>query len=413
MSAKGVFRPARAASAVVSVRVADPNIPQVWHGRAIGALAMSRMVDLFAVCHDRLLRTLCRLAARRPVGHDMEQGGEPVVSVTIHTVALRAGVSSATVSRVLEGSASASDSTRAKVLAAARDLGYSPPDRSRAPVVRRDAHGLVLADLDGSYYSELVMGYEAAAADLGQSVALVVARRRHDASEALRALAKRVDGLVIGANTVPDSVVHTLSRGLPVVLLARHEVDGCDLVRADNLGSAALLTSHLLEHGRSHLVFVGDPDSSRDVSERYSGFRTAHVVAQVPLRRPPLRVPLVEGAGVQVADEILRRRVKVDGLVCGNDDLALAIMRRLQDNGVRLPDDLAVVGWDDVLAARYISPGLTTVRQPIRDLGRLAATQLQALIVAEHPAGSARVLPSQVILRSSCGCAALSPSIGD
>jgi LacI family transcriptional regulator len=373
---------------------------------------MSMMVDLFAICQDRLLRTPCRVRARSREGQDMEQGGEPVVSVTIHTVALRAGVSTATVSRVLEGSASASDSTRAKVLAAARELGYSPPDRSRAPVARRQAHGLVLADLDGSYYGELVMGYESAAADLDQSVALVVARRRHDASEALRALAKRVDGLVIGANTVPDSVVHALSRGLPVVLLARHEVAGCDSVRADNLGNAALLTSHLLEHGRSHLVFVGDPDSSRDVSERYSGFRTAHVVAQVPLRRPPLRVPLVEGAGVQVADEILRRRVKVDGLVCGNDDLALAIMKRLQDNGVRLPDDLAVVGWDDVLAARYISPGLTTVRQPIRDLGRLAAAQLQARIVGEQPAGGARVLPTQVVLRCSCGCAALSPSSG-
>jgi LacI family transcriptional regulator len=374
---------------------------------------MSMMVDPFAVCQDRLLRTPYRLRARSPGRQEMEQGGEPVDSVTIHMVARRAGVSTATVSRVLEGGASTSDSTRAKVIAAARDLGYSPPDRSRAPVAARlQAHGLVLADLDASYHCELVMGYESAAADLGQSVVVVVARRRHDASEALRALAKRVDGLVIGANTVPDSVVHTLSRGLPVVLIARQEVAGCDSVRAENLGNAALLTSHLLEHGRSHLVFVGDPDSSRDVSERYSGFRTAHVVARVPLRRPPLRVPLVEGAGVQVADEILRRRVKVDGLVCGNDDLALAIMKRLQDHGFRLPDDLAVVGWDDVPAARYISPGLTTVRQPIRDLGRLAAAQLQARVAGEKPAGGVRVLPTQVVLRSSCGCSALSPSIG-
>jgi LacI family transcriptional regulator len=340
----------------------------------------------------------------------MAQDDEPA-SVTLHTVALRAGVSTATASRVLKGSASASESTRVKVIAAARELGYSPPDRLRAPAVtRRDAYGLVLADLAGSYHSELVMGFEFAAADLGQGVALVVVRRRHDASEALQALASRVDGLAIGANTVPDSVVHELSRGSPVVLLARQEVAGCDSVRAENLESAALLTAHLLEHGRSHLVFVGDPDGSPDVAERYSGFRTAHIVAEVPLRRPPLRVPLVEGAGIRVADEILRRRVKVDGLVCANDDVALAVMRRLQDNGARLPDDLAVVGWDDVMAARYISPGLTTVRQPIRDLGRLAAEQLQARIVGEQPAGRAWVLPTQVVVRSSCGCPTLSPS---
>jgi LacI family transcriptional regulator len=205
-------------------------------------------------------------------------------------------------------------------------------------------------------------------------------------------------------------VVHALSRELPVVLLARSPVAGCDSVRAENLANAELLTSHLFGHGRSHLVFVGDPDSSPDVAERYSGFRNAHVVAQVPLRRPPLRVPLVEGAGIQIADEILRRRVKVDGLVCGNDDLALAVIKRLQDNGVQLPQELAVVGWDDVRAARYISPALTTVRQPIRDLGRLAAVRLQARIVGRRPVADPRVVPTQVIIRSSCGCPVLSPS---
>jgi LacI family transcriptional regulator len=335
------------------------------------------------------------------VADDDQQRAE----VTIHTVARRAGVSTATVSRVLKGSAPASESTRQKVIAAARELAYSPPDRSRDTAVsHHDVYGLVLEDLEGSYYSELVMGFELAAAEQGQGVALVVVRRRHDASGALHALARRVDGLVIGANTVPDSVAHELAGVLPVVLLARTQVAACDSLRAENLGNAALLTSHLLGHGRSHLVFVGDPDSSLDVAERYSGFRTAHVVAGVPLRRPPLRVPLLEGAGIQVADEILRRRVRVDGLVCANDDLALAIVKRLQDNSVRLPDDLAVVGWDDVVAARYLSPALTTVRAPIRELGRLAGEQLKARIAGQQPAEQARLLATKVIIRTSCGC---------
>ena len=142
------------------------------------------------------------------------------------------------------------------------------------------------------------------------------------------------------------------------------------------------------------------------MAERYAGFRSAHVASDVAIRRPPLRVPLVEGAGVQ----ILRRRVKLDGLVCANDELALAIIRRLQDSGVRVPEDLAVVGWDDVPAARYISPGLTTVHQPIRGLARLAAVRLQARITGEEPVGGPQVLPSQIVLRSSCGCVALAPS---
>jgi LacI family transcriptional regulator len=272
----------------------------------------------------------------------------------------------------------------------------------------------VLADLTGSYTSELVMGFESTAAELGQGIALVLARRQHNAPEALYALAKRVDGLAIGANTVPDSVAQDLSAGqggpggLPVLLIARPEVGGCDSVRTENLNSAAQLTAHVLGHGRSHLVFVGDPDSSPDLAERYSGFRSAHVVAEVPLRRPPLRLPLLEGAGIRVADEISRRRVKVDALVCGNDEMALSIMKRLQDNGVHVPDDLAVVGWDDVTAARYISPGLTTVRQPIRDVGRIAAERLHGRITGEHLVGTSRVLPTQLVIRSSCGCPVLS-----
>jgi LacI family transcriptional regulator len=340
----------------------------------------------------------------------MAQSGKHV-AVTQHTVARRAGVSTATVSRVLKHRTSASDSTRAKVVAAARELGYLPRTRPGVPVTRHEAHGLVLADLTGSYFSELVMGYESAAADLGQGLTLVVAHRRHDASPALHALARRVDGLAIGANTVPDSLVQDLAQEVPVLLLARPDVAGCDSVRAENLATAAQLTAHLLGHGRTHLVFVGDPDSSPDMAERYAGFRTAHVVRQAPTHRPPLRVPTVEGAGIRVADEILRRRVKVDGLVCGNDELALSIMKRLLDNGVHLPDDLAIAGWDDIMAARYISPGLTTVRQPIRDLGRLAAERLHGRIVAEHLVGRSRVLPTHVVIRSSCGCPALLPPL--
>lgn len=339
----------------------------------------------------------------------MAQDDEPA-AVTQRTVALMAGVSTATVSRVLKGSGPASKPTRARVITAARELGYSRPGRPRPAVVTaHEVYGLVLPDLAGAYDSELMMGFASSAADLGQRVAVVVARRRHDASAALHALATRVDGLAIGANTVPDRVVHDLAQRLPVVLLARGEVDGCDSLRSENVGTAVLLTTHLLEHGRSHLVFVGDPDSSPDVAQRYSGFRTAHLVAGVPMRRPPLRVPLLEGAGIKVADEILHRRVKVDGLVCANDDLALAIIRRLQDHGMRLPDDLAVAGWDDVQAARYIRPALTTVHQPIRDLGRFAALQLQGRLVGGRPAGSARLLPTQLIIRSSCGCPVLSP----
>ncbi len=341
----------------------------------------------------------------------MARKAEPAVAVTLLDVARKAGVSTATVSRALRGGASTSDSTRTRVVAVAQQLGYSPPRRpKRRTAAPHEAQGLVLAELAEASFSELVMSHESAAAALGQRVVLVVTRRGDDASQAVRDLATRVDGLVIGAHTVPDAVAHSLSRDLPVVLLARSEVTGCDSVRAENVETATKLTAHLLGHARSRLVFVGDPDTSPGLSERYAGFRNAHIAAGVPLRRPPLRVPVLEGAGIQVAEEILRRRVKIDGLVCGSDILALAIMKRLQDNGVRIPDDLAITGWGDLLAARYIAPALTTVRQPIRELGRRTATLLHSRVLGERPVGGAEVLPSQIILRSSCGCPALTAS---
>jgi LacI family transcriptional regulator len=269
---------------------------------------------------------------------------------------------------------------------------------------RHEAFGIVVPELDGPYYSDLVRGMESAAAEGGQHVMLLATRQRADVAQAVRDLATSVDALAVAQGTVPDSVVQLLTRKRPVVVVSRAPVPGCDAVMAESVVSAEMLTAHLLEHGRRHLVFVGDPDQAPDVAERYSGFRHAHAAAGLPLRRPPLRVPLVEGAGIQVAEEILRRRVKVDGLVCANDELALAVMRRLAQSGVLVPDDLAIVGWDDVMTARYMNPGLTTVRQPTRELGRLAVSRLVARLGGDAGADQRHLLASALVLRSSCGC---------
>lgn len=328
-------------------------------------------------------------------------------AATIYSVAQRAGVSIATVSRVLQGTTSTSEGTRRKVMQAVEELDYVPLRAARSLAVQRhEAHGLVVPELRGPYYAELLTGYESAAAALGQSVVLVVTGRRDDPTQAVRDLAGRVDGLALSYSTIADPVVQSLARTTPVVLVARQQVPGTDAVVTESTESARALTAHLFAHGRTHLVFVGDPDSSSDVQARYTGFRHAHAAADIPVRRPPLRVPFLEAAGVQVAEEILRRRVKVDGLVCANDELALAVMKRLEGSGVRVPDDIAIVGWDDVMTARYITPGLTTVRQPMREPGQTAATRLHERITGMPARPEPIVLPTELVLRSSCGCTA-------
>ena len=319
---------------------------------------------------------------------------------TIYSVADQAGVSIATVSRVLQGSPVVSDGTRRKVLAAVDDLDYLPSGAARSLAVRHhDTYGLVLPELTGPYYAELLVGFETRAAELGQSVMLVLAGPKDDAGRALRTLAGRVDGMaVLGADAG-----HVAGSTKPVVIIAGHARAGVEAIAAENVHGARLLTEHLLEHGRTRLLFVGDTDAAPDLAERYEGFVEAHSARGLDAAAP-VRAEFRERDGVVVAERLLAGDFATDALVCGNDELALAVMDRLTDGGVAVPDDIAIVGWDDVMAARYVRPGLTTVRQPVHELGVLAADRLHELVSGAAPVVERRVLATEVVIRSSCGC---------
>lgn len=327
---------------------------------------------------------------------------------TIYSVAERAGVSIATVSRVLAGGATVAPRTRDRVMAAARELDYRPQGAARSLAVRRaEAHGIVMDELTGPYHTGLLVGYESMAAEQGQSVILritetVGAPASADRWERLvRQLAGRVDGLVIGSPRIPDDVIAAVARTVPVVLVGRAAVPGCDVVRTENRSAAEELVGHLLATGRRRPVFVGDPDGSIDVTERYDGYLAACRAAGVDAR-DPIRVPLTEAAGQHLVRRPPPALVDADALVCANDELALALQWGRQRQDVDVPGRLAVVGWDDVLAARYIAPGLTTVRQPVRELGRTAAELLHHRVAGAALRPTPVVLPSELVHRGSC-----------
>jgi LacI family transcriptional regulator len=117
-----------------------------------------------------------------------------------------------------------------------------------------------------------------------------------------------------------------------------------------------------------------------------------------------VRIPFREAEGTRFAERILSGDVAADALVCANDELALSVMARLQEGGKAVPDDIAVVGWDDVMTARYVHPGLTTVRQPVRELGEMAASRLHELVTGASPRDGLQVLSTELVLRASCGC---------
>ncbi|WP_433008126.1 LacI family DNA-binding transcriptional regulator [Kribbella sp. CA-294648] len=358
---------------------------------------------------------------------------------TIYDVAALAKLSIATVSRVLQGTGPVSAKARARVDQAAQELNYVPLRAARSLAVQRhEAHGLVLPDLAGPFYGDLLMGYERWAGEHGQSVILTVTHGNPDPSRTLRDLASRVDGIVVHGNALDLPAIQGLRRAnVPIVLVAHPPLTGCDSVRSENASSAEQLTSRLLDHGHQSLLFVGDPDSSYDVSERYAGFSSALRARALDVPKPE-RVPLTEEAGTTFAARLLEATNwgkdgtpaeggavedsavggagggaagaevcwsagRPDGLVCANDELALAIVKGLGDGGVRVPGDVVVTGWDDVMAARYVSPGLTTVRQPMAELGRLAAQRLHERISGERTRARNDVLGTELVLRGSCG----------
>lgn len=328
--------------------------------------------------------------------------------VTIYTVAERAGVSIATVSRVLSGSTPASAMTRQRVLRAVEDLEYVPLRGGRTvDVPSHQTHGLVLPGLRGPYYSELLSGFESTAAREGQSVVVVVCDASKDAEAAVRKILGRVDGIVIANDTVSDAMVRQIVRSTPTVLVARDAIEGCDSVQVENFISSAELTRHLLEHGRTRLVFVGDTAASHDISERYRGFQHALSRRRGAEVAPPIRVEFEERSGRQVIEALRAAAadgIEIDGLVCANDELALATMVLLGRDGRRVPDDVAVVGFDDIMTSRYLAPGLTTVQQPMRELGRWAAIRLHERIGGRRFDVHPQVLPTRMVVRGSCGC---------
>ncbi|HET7474633.1 MAG TPA: LacI family DNA-binding transcriptional regulator [Dermatophilaceae bacterium] len=346
----------------------------------------------------------------RPVAGPPDEAGSDD-PVTLAMVARQAGVSVATASRVLQGGLPASPGARSAVLHAVQDLGYRPPGRRRAARAATGTFGLVVPDLSRPN-AELFLGAAVAAARQERAVIPLVSGGEGDLAAQVHELAGRVDGLMVVGGSVPDAVVLRLAARMPVVLVARDGLPRCRSITVQTEEVAEQLTRHLFDHGHRRLVFVGDPERNPEVSIRYQGFRSAHLAAGVPIRRPALRVPLVEGAGRRVAEELQRRRFKVDGLVCATDELALGVLAGLGDSELLVPDDVAIIGWGDAEAARFVRPTLTTVALPLREMGERAAEMLSAVRTQPNGRdtgiGSGPVdrleLPSKLVRRASCGC---------
>ncbi|MEV0651279.1 substrate-binding domain-containing protein [Phytomonospora sp. NPDC050363] len=321
---------------------------------------------------------------------------------TVYQVAEKAGVSIATVSRALRDDGTVAAKTRQRVLDAVAELNWSPSRTAMALAgVAHDTVAIVFPDLSGPYYANVIAGFESEVVDRGSAVMVLATHGRQASAQMVRDLSTRVDGLVIMDQTIPDKVVGEIAADVAVVLLARPSLPGIASVRTENTDSARELTAHVLWHGRRRLRFLGDPDLSPDVRDRWLGFEAAH--EELGLKpAPPLRsTGLYPEQGYLAALPVLREG-EVDAFVCANDELASGVYRAAGETGRTIPGDLAVTGFDDVAIASHLTPTLTTVRQPLRALGAAAG----ALLFGQMESGQAasEVLATEMVIRESCGC---------
>lgn len=341
---------------------------------------------------------------------------------TVYDVAEQAGVSIATVSRVYRSPDSVRATTRDRVLAAARDLGYVPSGSARGLASRTTGVlGLCFPDFHDDeaeatdaaddaelmlYSDEVIRGMERAARRHGYAL-LIAASHADRAGEQLAEVAGRVDGLAVLAQDVSADDLAVVSRRLPVVMLAGPRDDAYDHIEVANFDGELEMTRHLIaDHGLRRLAFVGGPADSPDGEARFRGFQAAHLEAGLPLpEEPDVRGDLTQAAGRKAVAELLDREgQRPQGVVLANDQMAVGALHALESRGIAVPGEVAVTGFDGIPLSRLVRPTLSTVRQPMGRLGEEAVDLLVARLRDRERATVARLLPVAVTRRASCGC---------
>ena len=334
------------------------------------------------------------------------------MSVSIRDVARRAGVSASTVSRVINDNAPVAKDTRRRILDAIESLSYVPHVGARSLSTRKThTIGVLLPDLYGEFFSELIRGIDQAARRNRHHV--MVSGSHSDPAELeamLRALRGRVDGLVIMApdvNAYP--LIARFGRAVPTVLLDSDP--GCDLpsITIDNYGGARAVTDHLLGLGHRRIALVGGPDHNRDAGERARGWRDSLAAAGLtPDERLVFPGDFTELLGHAAGSSIGRLAPLPDAVFAANDAMAFGCLAAFGEAGLRVPEDIALAGFDDIPIARYTSPPLTTVRVSIAELGARAMSRLVKLMGNQVTDDDWRreTLSTELVVRASCGALA-------
>ncbi|MEO8284997.1 MAG: LacI family DNA-binding transcriptional regulator [Chloroflexota bacterium] len=331
------------------------------------------------------------------------------MAITLRDVAARAGVSANTVSRALNKTGYVNRQTQLRIDAAVAELGYVPNAvASSLRSKKTQLFALLLTDITNPFWTTIARGVEDAAMEAGYAV--ILCNTDEDLAKEARyldlLLRKRIDGMVIAPTVESTHILQNLERrDVPFVLIDRlvNSVVA-DSVRGDSKSGAYDMTTHLLSTGYRRIGMLGGPLTISTTEERVAGYTEALADAGIPAdSHLVLYGHFTEGWGYQATLELMSRERRPDALFAANNTIALGVLEALRVMGLRVPQDVAVVCFDDTT---QFSAGkfLTTAMQPAREIGRVAINLLLDRLADPKRDVQDIVLPTELVIRSSCGC---------
>jgi len=326
---------------------------------------------------------------------------------TIRDVAQAAGVSVATVSRVLNGTARVAEDTRARVEHVVAKLEYWPHGAAQSlNTSRTNTLGVLLPDLHGQFFSEVIRGVDQGAREQGFQI--LVSSSHADVNTLLagaRSMVGRVDGLIVMApDQATTASMAPLARKFPVILLnPHHPVEGCGTISVANFEGAVDIVLHLIQNGHRSIGIIKGPNGNMDAEERLRGYR--HALQMSGLCPDPdfeFAGDFSEASGFLAGGQIATSRVRPTAVFATNDGMATGLLSALRQHGIEVPEDIAVAGFDDIPIAQFLSPGLTTVHVDAFALGKQSVQMLLGTLGDEKTSVLRHeLLPVKLILRQS------------
>ncbi len=336
------------------------------------------------------------------------------LAVDIRRVAAEAGVSIATVSRVLNNPGRVSPQTRERVLEIATRLGYRPnPNGKRLRKGRAETIGLVIPSPQGrfadSFFLELLAGLGEGLSDAGLDLLVATCPPGAEELACYRRLVegKRVDGLVVARTRRYDErIAYLLEQNIPFVSHGRSDLISTPYPYLDVDGRQGfyMATQHLLHLGHRDIAYIGAPHELNFATHRLAGFQQAMLEASVPIRPEwLLEGDLSEKSGHQLAQSLLEPPELPTAILCANDLMALGVLRALRERGLRGGREVSVIGYDDIPQAQFSDPPLSTVHQPFRDTGKRLVEMLLARLGGAPVSALQEVWVPELVLRGSDG----------